>query len=72
MSLSHRVAGVVVGLGRRVAAHLPKGLKSAIDDRIFGAIFQVTRVTNDAYGWPAPPAGGPGEPEEGVDRTPRG
>ncbi len=72
MSLSHRLAGVVVGLGRGIAARLPKGVKHAIDDRVFGAIFQVTRVTNDAYGWPAPPPGGDGEAQNEEDRTPRG
>jgi hypothetical protein len=47
-------------------------VKHAIDDRVFGAIFQVTRVTNDAYGWPAPPPGGDGEAQKEEDRTPRG
>ena len=72
MSLSQRVAEAVVGTARQVAKRLPAGLKRAIEDRVFGAIFQVTRVTNDAYGWKAPPPGGTGEEEEGVDRTPRG
>ena len=64
MSLTHRLAGLVVGLGRGIAARLPKGVKHAIDDRVFGAIFQVTRVTNDAYGWPAPPPGGMEKPRK--------
>jgi hypothetical protein len=29
---------------------VPKKLAQAVDDRFFGAVFQVTRVTNDNYG----------------------
>ncbi len=47
---------MVVGGLRAVVRALPSAWRKGLDDRIFGAIFQVTRVTNDAYGWKAPPA----------------
>jgi hypothetical protein len=68
VSRTERVAGVVVGAGRLLVRLLPAGLKRTLDDRLFGAIFQVTRVTNDAYGWKAPPPGGEGG-ETGEKRT---
>ena len=37
--------------GRAVVRSLPRRWVKALDDRLFGAIFQATRVTNDAYGW---------------------
>ena len=48
-------AGMTVGkmllsLGRRVKPLVPDKTRRWIDDRFFGAIFQVTRVTNDNYG----------------------
>lgn len=62
MSAPGRTARWVVGGGRLVVRLLPRRVQKALDDRLFGAIFQVTRVTNDAYGWrPATPAGRPGE-----------
>jgi hypothetical protein len=30
---------------------VPAKLLKALDDRFFGAVFQVTRVTNDNYGY---------------------
>ncbi len=57
VSAVQRVAAAVVGAARIVVARLPARWKKTLDDRVFGAIFQVTRVTNDAYGWKAPPAG---------------
>lgn len=62
MSAAGRVAAVVVAAGRAVVSRLPTGLRRRLDDRLFGAIFQATRVTNDAYGWrpPAPGGEGPG------------
>ena len=75
MTVAHRIAAVVVAGGRKVASHLPRSILRAIDNRIFGAIFQVTRVTNAAYGWPAPPPGGGGETggtEDEPDRSPQG
>ncbi|MSQ00547.1 MAG: hypothetical protein EXR71_01480 [Myxococcales bacterium] len=59
MSLLVPLAAAVVGTARAVVARLPARWKKTLDDRVFGAIFQVTRVTNDAYGWKAPPAGDP-------------
>ncbi len=53
-----RTAELVLRLGRAMVKRLPPGARKALDDRFFGAVFQATRVTNDAYGWPAPPPGG--------------
>ena len=52
---AERFATVVVRVAKAVVNRLPNRWKKALDDRIFGAIFQVTRVTNDAYGWKPPP-----------------
>ncbi len=41
---------VVMGLGRLVRPVVPQKIAKALDDRFFGAVFQVTRVTNDNYG----------------------
>jgi len=41
---------LLVGLGRMLRPLVPKQLARAVDDRFFGAVFQVTRVTNDNYG----------------------
>lgn len=54
--LSETIADVVVGAGRVVSRALPARVKKRVEDRIFYAIFQVTRVTNDAYGWRPPDA----------------
>ena len=67
-SLSHRIAlltgDVVIGVGRRVYHAMPARVQRGLESRFFGAVFQVTRVTNDAYGWrPDTPAGG--EPPPG-------
>ncbi len=51
---------IVVGGGRRLYRSLPKKVQKDLEDRFFGAVFNVTRVTNDAYGWR------PDMPEEGV------
>jgi hypothetical protein len=59
---------VVFGLGRRVLAALPGGAVRALEDRLFYSVFQVTRVTNDAYGW-KPEAPGGGAPPPGVQPT---
>ena len=48
--LGMAIGGVVVGLGRWIRPVVPSTLKRAVDDRFFGAVFQVTRVTNDNYG----------------------
>ena len=61
MSKTEAVAGVVLKLATGLVKALPDRWKRALDDRFFGAIFQVTRVTNDAYGW-KPPADAPDTP----------
>ena len=45
---------MAVGALRAVFIRLPPGARRALDDRAFSAIFQLTRVTNDAYGWRPP------------------
>lgn len=57
----------------RLARQLvPERLRRALEDRLFYAIFQVTRVTNDAYptrpppGGPAPAAPEPSAPAAGL------
>ncbi len=50
----HRL-GLMIGEGlvraaRIVRPLIPKKFAQAVDDRFFGAVFQVTRVTNDNYG----------------------
>ena len=48
--LSLAIGNVVMGLGRVIRPIVPKKIAKAVDDRFFGAVFQVTRVTNDNYG----------------------
>lgn len=58
---SRWVSSVTIGLGRRAVELLPGRVRKALDDRFFYAVFNVTRVTNDAYGWrPAQDSGGSG------------
>lgn len=60
--MSGGVLRVALASGRVVVRLLPRRLRRILDDRFFGAVFQVTRVTNDHYGWrPEAPAGRPGE-----------
>lgn len=55
------VAGeLILGGGRRLFRALPQRVQKDLEDRFFGAVFNVTRVTNDAYGWR------PDDPEEGL------
>ncbi len=44
-------------LARGLVKALPPRVRKSLDDRFFGAVFQVTRVTNDAYGRKPPPPG---------------
>ena len=43
------------GVGRVVIRALPNRLRKLLDDRLFYAIFQLTRVTNDHYTQPEDP-----------------
>ena len=52
------VSRIVVGGMRGVVNKIPQRWRKMLEDRIFYAIFQSTRVTNDAYGAPGGPAGG--------------
>ena len=53
------VADGVVRIGRLLWAAAPQRLRRGVEDRFFYAIFQVTRVENDAYGWRPPEGPGP-------------
>lgn len=56
---------VMLGAGRLAWSALPGRVRENLEDRFFGAIFQVTRVTNDAYGWrPDDPANSPRRPPD--------
>ncbi len=44
------VGEAVVGVSRLVRPLVPQRVAKAMEDRFFGAVFQVTRVTNDNYG----------------------
>jgi len=57
-----RVSRAVMGVGRAVFRVLPRGLRRSVEDRFFYAVFNVTRVTNDAYGWRPEEPGGEGTP----------
>ena len=48
--LGMAIGSVVTGFGRLIRPVIPAKLVRTIDDRFFGAVFQVTRVTNDNYG----------------------
>ncbi len=62
------MADLVVAAGRRLSRVLPPGLRRRLDDRVFYAVFNLTRVTNDNYGWrpgpPGPAARAEEDPEE--------
>lgn len=51
-------SAVALRLARGVVKRLPQRMRRRLDDGLFYAIFQVTRVTNDNYGWRPPPPGG--------------
>lgn len=42
---------------RALARLVPAPLRARLEDRVFYAVFQMTRVTNDAYPGTAPPPG---------------
>ena len=48
--LSMVVGRVVLGAARVIKHLVPKRLAAAAEDRFFGAVFHLTRVTNDNYG----------------------
>ena len=58
MSAPLVVASTLVKVARRVWNHVPGGMRKHLEDRVYYAIFQTTRVTNDAYGWRPPPPPG--------------
>ena len=60
--LAQQLAQGLVKAGRVVATALPRGVTQRLDNRIFRAVYQLTRVTNDAYGWRPPDAVSEQEP----------
>ena len=44
------VGRMVLGAARVVKPLVPKRLADAAEDRFFGSVFHLTRVTNDNYG----------------------
>ncbi len=58
------LGAALIGVARMGVRLVPGRVQRALDDRFFGAVFQVTRVTNDQYGpGPPPGSGGKGGPE---------
>lgn len=61
MGLRRRVAGVAVTAARVAVLALPERTRKRLEDRVFYAIFNVTRIENDNYGYrPDPESGGSG------------
>ncbi len=54
--LPERAAALVVATARRGFRLLPPRIRKHVEDRVFYAIFHLTRVTNDHY--PSPPSKG--------------
>ena len=59
-----RVADLAVRAGRGAWGRMPPRLRRGFEDRVFYAIFQVTRVENDAYGWRPEEPGRPEAPHD--------
>ena len=51
MSLRETASRGLMGMGKLAFKVLPRGIRKDVEDRFFSAVFQMTRVTNDAYGW---------------------
>ena len=60
MAWPEMVADLTIAAGRVLSRAMPRRVKKMVEDRIFFAIYQKTRVENDAYGWKPPEA--PAEP----------
>ena len=54
-TVAGRLMGKTVRIGVGLLGFVPTRLKKKADDSLFSTVFQVTRVTNDAYGWRPPP-----------------
>ena len=50
--LSDKASRTTMAVGRVVIRALPTRLRKLLDDRLFYAIFQLTRATNDHYPQP--------------------
>lgn len=64
-----RLSRLVIGAGRRVWRALPERAREGLEQRFFYAVFNVTRVTNDDYGW-RPPERSPSGPDGAPDDPP--
>lgn len=67
MKPSVAIATLVLGLGRGLGRLVPRPLLRRVEGRVFGAVFHLTRVTNDAYGWRPDAPGGTGQARGGDD-----
>ncbi len=64
MTARQRVARGVMKVARRVVRLVPRAVVDLAEDRLFYAVFQLTRVTNDNYGSRVDPdSGGQGGAE---------
>lgn len=61
-----RVGAAVLSAGRALRLVVPPGVRRGLEDRVFGTIFEVTRVTNDHY--PTAGPSGPASPPTEVVR----
>lgn len=66
--LADHLANALFLPARLVRRALPRSVRDHLEDRLFYAIFQVTRVTNDAY--PRREAAAPGAPAEAPAGSP--
>lgn len=60
-SILEQGSALVLRAGAALVRRLPQGIRRGLDDRLFSVIFQVTRVTNDHYGWRPEEAGEQGD-----------
>ena len=63
---AERLARGILTLARAGLGALPAPLRDRLERRLFYAIFNLTRATNDAYGW-RPPAPGGSPPPRGEE-----
>jgi len=45
---------LVQRIGRLVKKSIPRPVRKVLKERVFYAVFHMTRITNDAYGWRPP------------------
>lgn len=69
MDPSLLIARAAVLASRAAWRVVPGPVRRQLEDRVFYAVFHLTRVENDAYGW-RPPAPGGSAPPDTPARTP--